>query len=215
LTVHNANSKISKVLGHHKVFYSNSWVNDLKIIGETVVHIPNGIDDFFPGLKKLGIMRSKLKFIKRVNFEPLKNLKDLRLDNNEIEVILSDTFWDLKSLTWLSISGNKIKSLDEGWTSMNQQLLWFSANDNQIEILNQKYFRRNLAIELISLRNNKLTEVTFNFKRFKKLNYVDLRNNVCIDSVVCKWEKFSTFYETQKKVRENCTKWKNLVIEDY
>lgn len=213
LTVLHANTKVAKVLGDHKFSYSNLWVNELSIDGETVVHIPHGIDDFFPSLTKLSIVESKLKFVKRLNFQRMNNLKDLRLDNNEIEVIYANTFWDLQFLQWLSISGNKIASLPEGLIALNPQLLWFTANNNQLKVLHETFFERNLAIELISLRSNHLKEVTFNFKRFKKLSYVDLRKNVCIDSIVSKWEKFSTFYETQKEIWKNCTKFKEVAVE--
>lgn len=201
----NKNTEVKKVSGRHVFLYFDEDVNDVSIVNQSVVYISNGIGGLFPRLKQLEVISSGLKFIKRINFERMTHLRDLRLDRNEIEIIFSDTFWDLRNLVWLSMSGNKIKSLTEGLTLRMPNLLWLTANDNEIEVCKEKYFRRNRKIEMISLRNNKLNDVKMNFRKFPRISYVDMRLNPCVNNIASKKENPSGFVEIQSKINTNCS----------
>lgn len=172
-------------------------------------YIPNNIGTHFPNLRQLEIIASRVKQVKRINFQHLRRLIDLRLDGNEIELIFSDTFWDLENLQWLSIASNRLKTLPVGLTLRMPKLLWFTIDANEIERLDQKYFRTNQKIQLISFRGNKLEEITFDFKRFSQLILIDLAENECINMTVKRNrnldEKLTGFEKVQNEVDKNCT----------
>lgn len=202
---------MSDVTGDHIYLYSNDYVNDVVIINQTTFYIPEGFGDFFPSLKQLEMISSKLKFIRRSNFAQMKNLLDLRLDDNEIEIIFSDTFWDLKKLQWLSISGNRIKALTEGLTMTMPELMWFTANDNEIQVFDEKCFRHNKKLELVSLQSNLLRKIRFHLRKFKDLAFVDMRGNLCIDEYFRRSEKLFGLSEFQTKLYSDCSLKEELI----
>lgn len=114
----------------------------------------------------------------------MEKLIDLKLDKNEIDMILSDTFWDLRSLQWLSIRNNRLKALTDNLIWRLPNLKWFTVDNNFIAVLHDNLFSRNPDLELISMKDNQLKEITFDFQHFNKLRFVDFGGNTCINSSV-------------------------------
>ena len=118
------------------------------------------------------------------NFEGMRNLKKLSLEENEIEKISQDAFIYLKHLEELNISKNKLKILHDDTFARLFKLRIFSASYNDLQDISEEMFGRNKNLEVISLKKNKIVRMWMNFENFEKLNRVDLRSNICIDSCV-------------------------------
>lgn len=204
MKVFDSNKKVIDANDFFSRFRLYDRVNDVFIMNQTTIYIPGDIGIVFRNLKQLEIMSSRLKFIQRGKFKGMTSLLDLRLDHNEIETISLDTFWDLKTLQWLSLNGNKLKCLNEGLTLRMSTLLWITSDDNDIESFRGDVFQRNIKLELISLRRNKIKKIDFSIKKFKRLSFLDLRENLCVNEYFSKMGKVSTANEFQNKTNANC-----------
>lgn len=142
----------------------------------------------------------------------MEKLIDLKLDHNEIDMILPDTFWDLHSLQWLSIRNNRLKALTDNLILRLPNLKWFTVDNNFISVLHDNLFSRNPDLELISMKDNQLKEVSFDFQNFNKLRFVDFEGNKCINSSV-QWKRVEAlvFNQIQKDIYKFCRQRINKV----
>lgn len=188
---------------------SGSHINNVVIRNQTSLFIPNGIGKFFYTLKRFEVMSSKLSWVDRANFRNMLQLEDLRLDNNDIQEISYDTFWDLVSLKWLSLSNNQLQTLSPTLTMRMPNLEWFTANHNQIETFDEKLFVKNLRLELISMHNNRLQWICLDFNHFKRITFIDFRENICVDRIISRAESPNNESSWLKSmfddIRANCT----------
>lgn len=194
--------KIRGYEGQHVYLYQSIDVNDVIIMKQTAKFLPKGIGALFVYLRQFEVILSKLESIEKNDFIQMIYLQDLRLDQNEIEVIPHDAFWLLKNLRWLSLSGNKIQLLNDRLTLKLLKLMWITVDDNFIEFLDSRALQVNKNLELLSIRNNKLIQVNFNFNHFNSLAFVDFSMNFCVNTVARKAEK--GFAMIQKEITENC-----------
>lgn len=200
-----SNARLMSIEGKHERYFSNEDVNDVAIISQSTIHIPDGLGRTFPNLKLLEIMSSQAMFVHRRNFVGMNFLVDLRLDDNLLEIIPSDTFWDLKSLQWLSLTGNQIKTLPIDLLIKSFGLLWLTADENEVEKLDEKFLQSNSKVEMISMRNNKLIKIEFEFDNFKQMSVIDFRDNVCINAISDRDQEGFKFEGIQEAIRVNCS----------
>lgn len=200
-----SNARVVSVDGKQKGFYSNKDVNDVAIINQGTIFIPDGFGRTFVNLKQLEIISSQLMFVHRKNFVGMTFLEDLRLDDNFVETISSDVLWDLESLQWLSLSGNRIKNLPDDLLAESSRLIWLTADENDIESFDEKLLQKSPKIEMISMRRNKLRNIKLEIDNFKNIFVIDFRDNSCIDATADKNQEVMTFEDIQEDIRVNCS----------
>lgn len=171
-----------------------------------VKSLPENLENIFPCLLVLEIYDFKIESVSDEDLRGLKNLKSLNLGSNEIEWISSDAFRDLCSLELLKLSNNKIEYLGANIFDETVNVQRLELNGNKIEFLRENIFQRLGNLKSVSLSFNKLSNVpgklfqsnlklecidfTSNkiqfiipvmFDHLKKLSYVNLEENDCID----------------------------------
>lgn len=104
-------------------------------------------------------------------------MKSLDFRWNNLSIIPEDVFLDLTLLRKIELSTNFIKVLPNMFSSM-RYLIKFICNENLIELFDANIFQNNKNIEEIHLWRNKIKTVRINFKNYKKLYIIDLRENV-------------------------------------
>lgn len=122
-------------------------------------------------------LKTNNKFF-RQSFEGWQNLKSLDLRFNQIREIPEDVFADLTQLRKIDLSNNFITVLPNGLFGSMRYLIKFIFNENSIEIFDAGIFQRNNNLEEIHLWHNKIKAVRINLKNHKKLETIDLRENV-------------------------------------
>lgn len=205
--------KVLSVYGEHNETMTNS---DVLVFSNTFTkssYMPNGIGKLFQHLERFYFVSSRVKFIRRRNFVGLKNLKSLDLRYNEIKSIPEDAFIDLFSLEVLTISGNLIKKLPTNALVSMMDLRYFDASDNEIEAFDDEIFSQNLALQEILLENNQIKSINANFLKFRDIGFIDLRDNVCINSFYLRnYPDYPPISAFQFDINDNCTISETIVI---
>lgn len=70
---------------------------------EKVISLPIDFDDRFPALQVYNASTCSIKSISNENFEDMRFLEKLYLDNNQIETIEADTFSGLSALVMVHL----------------------------------------------------------------------------------------------------------------
>ncbi|KAL7013197.1 hypothetical protein ACKWTF_015253 [Chironomus riparius] len=195
------------VTGEHYNSYQNQDVSELYIYKCFTVYLPYYISNQFPKLINFEVMHSHLRVIERKNFIGLTDLTDLRLDHNEIENVPWNVFYDLKSIVYLSLSDNKILELPGKLLQPLDKLSWFTADRNRLKKLNVDLLNENLKeLEAVNFNKNQLSEIFVDFSKIRKLKYVDLQENVCVNVLMKKnyLNREDFVNEIQKKL-VNCS----------
>lgn len=205
--------------------------------------LPNGLSSEIVGVGNFYYHNTPLKRIQRSDFKDLKeSLSLINLADNQLEDIQHDCFHDLPNLSYLSLENNKIKKLAVDLFKFAPQLTTFVMRNNQINELHPALFERspffyviyadynrinqlsgelfasNQHMEVIAMRHNAVENVGIDFRQFKNLSSVDLRENLGAcdlmftvrhehkenDKEAAKIEKDLDIF--QKKVEDNCRK---------
>ncbi|KAG5673186.1 hypothetical protein PVAND_003253 [Polypedilum vanderplanki] len=140
-------------------------------------NLPQNIENHFKNLESLRVTQTNLKFIARKSLKNFTNLRHLSLDSNKIEIIYNDAFHDLTNLISLFISNNKIDFLHPQLFVNSPKLRYFWSDYNQIEKVEENLFKNNKNIEWINLSRNKIENIEIDFRKFKKLFYINLEKN--------------------------------------
>lgn len=201
--------KVLSVDGEHNHTMSRNDVIVFSNMFTKSNYLPSGIAKMFPYLERFYVASSRLKFISRKNFVGFKHLKSLDLRFNEIESLPPDAFLDLFELESLTISGNLIKDLPTNAFVSMMELRYFDAGDNEIRHFDDEMFVHNPKLEEILLENNKIRSIKSNFPSFNHIGFIDLRDNVCIDSLFLRdHPDYPLISDFQKDINSNCTSQK-------
>lgn len=190
-------------------------------------YLPENIGKFAPNLEELSARHAALHVITKKNFAGLKNMKSLNLADNQIKFIDPDAFDDLVALEELDLSNNQLGDLDDemfrklknlrilriGGNNMHaihpnlfknlRNLVDLSISHQQISELNEHLFKQNAKLQNIWMNSNKIKSLSPNmFTKQKNLEYVDIRDNKCID----KFYDQSTLSDMKTEVLERCGK---------
>jgi len=92
--------------------------------------IPNGIDNFYPELRLLIIVLSKLTRIFARNFEHFPDLEYLNLNYNQIEILEENLFKFNQKLRFIFLNENRIKLIDPNAFKCLNNLKHLSLEDN-------------------------------------------------------------------------------------
>lgn len=159
---------------------------------------------FFPNLIKYLVTSSKLKFVKREDFSGMPKLQTLVLDDNLLEDIPEDALNEVTQLVDFFIDKNKFTKLPPYLLSKATMFQRFKANNNTIEAIPPNFFKNNPSLKIVSLDNNKISRIGVDFRPFKNLKKVDLKNNTCIDSNFNDWRKHKTTTILQGEIDATC-----------
>jgi Leucine-rich repeat (LRR) protein len=188
---------------NYEEIVSAADIKNLEINFAPSTHIFSGIGENFSNLKELWITHQFIKFVERSNFVGLTQLEQLYLRGNQIEFLPENVFWDLPNLELLNLRDNKIKKLPENVFKNLRKIQQIFLSINKIEHLPKNLFVNNLEIEEIYVHDNPLKIIDVDFTALKKLRYLDLQNQNCIN--------FNAYneaqsQETQQLINQNCRK---------
>lgn len=131
-------------------------------------------------------------------FKNLEKLKQVRMSRNQIEEIPEDLFSNNLNLEIIEFRNNKIKFLSSNLFQNLTKLTDLDLQGNLIEELPKDLFKNNVNLRRLNLSGNRLTKIYVNFKMFPKLEFLDLRNNFCIN------RKFNSILEIQTNMNKRC-----------
>lgn len=204
--------KVLSVDGDHNRTMSSDDVIVFSNMFTKSSYLPSGIGKMFPYLERFYVASSRLKFVSRKNFVGLKRLRTLDLRFNELESLPADAFLDLFELEILTISGNLIKKLPTNAFVSMMKLRYFDAGDNEIRQFDDEIFMHNPLLEEILLENNGIRSIKSNFASFNRIGFIDLRDNVCIDSLFLRdHPDYPLISDFQRTVDSNCTGQQRLI----
>ncbi|KAH7723451.1 leucine Rich Repeat family protein [Aphelenchoides avenae] len=146
-------------------------------------------------LTTLDLSGNEIGELQRLQFMNLPALKELRLDNNRLTKLSPMAFMNVPELSHLSLSGNQLAGIDPGALQAfkNLQLIDLSGNaitqipsfkqllhlrqvrldNNRIERVETLTFSENPTLQLISLRDNRISLIARN--SFDALDQLSIR----------------------------------------
>lgn len=206
LRVMTDNTHVTSAFGEHAKSMDNHNVVVLRNIFTRSRYMPNGIGNVFPNLRHLYVPSSRMRFLNRRNFVGMTELYTLDVRYNEIESLPNDVFLDLFNLEVLSISGNYLKRLPPTLFINLHSLRYLDVSDNEISVFDDEILSSNVELEEILLEHNRIKSIKANFERFKDVGFIDLRGNVCIDTLYLKdHPDYPLLFEFQEEINYNCT----------
>ncbi|KAG5684223.1 hypothetical protein PVAND_013461 [Polypedilum vanderplanki] len=192
---------------------------------KNIKFLPENIGKFAPNLVEFSARNASLQVLSKKNFAGLKNLRSLNLADNKIKHIDPDAFDDLSSLEELDLSGNELEILDEDvfaklknlktlrignnkFHSIHhnlfknlRNLVNVSISNQHIEKIPEKLFNTNLKLQNIWMNSNKIKSISPNmFAKLKDLEYIDIRDNKCIDT----YYDATKFRTMKEEILEKC-----------
>lgn len=201
------NTRISSIFGQHEEGLSNKDVEAIRNVFTRSPYLPHDLLKIFPNLKHYYVPSTRIQFISRKNFAGMTNLVTLDLRFNEIEFLPNDTFLDLFSLEILSMGGNFIKKLPPNIFSNMLNLRFLDISDNELLFFDDEILSTNMELEEILLNHNRVRAINSNFEKFKDIGFIDLRGNVCIDTLYLRdHPDFPLLFEFQEEINYNCTR---------
>ena len=153
----NNNSSIDGYLGVHKPNKNDTDVRGISIWDTNAKHIPANLGSLFH-LIAFVMVGTQLFEIKTKDFHGMQNLERINLNNNKLTSVPLDAFATLTKLRFIDLEYNQIEELPNGIFKNNLELIEIYLFQNKIKYLG--------------------TEI---FNDLKKLNYVDLGDNICIN----------------------------------
>lgn len=206
--------KILSIYGEHNATMTNDDVMVFSNMFAKSKFLPSGIAKMFPNLERFNVASSRVKFVFRKNFVGFKKLRTLDLRFNEIEVLPDDVFIDLFELEVLTISGNLIKKLPSMAFVSMMELRYFDGSDNEIMEFDDEIFSLSLKLEEILLKNNEINLIKASFGRFSRLEFIDLRDNVCTSAIYLRDQPdYHSVANFQDEIDKNCTRRIDKMIQ--
>jgi hypothetical protein len=153
---------------------------ELVISDQQILFLPLNLSSFFPNMVKFTVTNSQLVEISHEAFIGLDGLKEISFRSNRIAEVRQ--FRELQ-LTKLDLSHNQIESIDSSTFALLQNLEEIWLNNNLLTRIMGKIFVMNKNLRVVHLQSNRISQIASNFLDFLvKVEYLDLTNNVCIDS---------------------------------
>lgn len=190
LTIHFPKTKISRVNLEHLT--TNSKINSLHIVDQSMKFIPSKLSNEFPNLKNILIVRSKLSSLSKNDFEGFTTLKKIVINKNNLVSVEGGTFDGLSQLDILDLSFNQIVSLPPKIFHPLKHVKILILSSNQIEKFEADFLPPKNAIEDFKIDNNQLDLVETKVFRFlRRAKVIDFTRNVCINRLFQRTENSS------------------------
>lgn len=104
---------LEDVKGEHKETLKNSDVEALKLNGQVLERLPSNLAEFFPHLRIIACLASKLTKISAEELEPFSNLEYLILPRNSFSQLDAGLFKFTPKLQGINFANNKLQSIGE------------------------------------------------------------------------------------------------------
>jgi Leucine-rich repeat (LRR) protein len=184
LDVQKPKIKITELSGDHLAGKSNKDVNELIVRDQTVLFMPEGVDELFPRLQSITIDNSKLSKISKADFSSIPALKELMIRKNVIESIDPDSFDNNLQLEKIDLGENQLKVIPEKLFAKLPSIKTLMLNNNDIEELHMNVIDCPASIRHFDFSNNaKLKSVQANIANIclKNAPYIDFSKVNCIN----------------------------------
>lgn len=176
---------------------SNTWVIDtssntrdnadikrLDIKNSDITDINNEIFSVFTNLKRLSISEANF-IVNNLKPEFLKGaakLEKLELNNNNLTFLVYKNFRETPKLKYLSLSNNKIFKVEDSAFKGLEKLKTLDLSANQLELIKSETFCGAENLNALYLFDNKIKMIeSGSFDNFKKLSWLKLGGNICIN----------------------------------
>lgn len=209
LFLQKSNARV-KTIGSHENGKSNSDVEQVWIYESEMPILPNGFGTLYPNLDLFFVGQSKLKTVKKQNFEHMNKVTNLFLGYNELVIFQEDAFWNLINLEHFFIDNNKVRALHKNLFINMPNLKQVHAFKNRIEHLDAKIFRSNPKLERVNLNDNRLSTIGVNFVQLTNIKIVDLYNNDCINT---QFPDQVTVVRLNEDIRNDCNEGSALRLK--
>jgi Leucine-rich repeat (LRR) protein len=133
-------------------------------------------------LKEIKAFNNRITTIDNDTFRGAYNLASIDLSQNYIEDIQVGAFVDQAKLTHLYLSGNRLKSLKVGTFDPLKSLWLIDLHGNQISVLENETFVKSSYLTEVNLNFNKIFAIGLNAFSWKKLERLQLKDNICVNS---------------------------------
>lgn len=161
---------------------SNLQLLTFEVADQSMKFIPFKLSTAFPNLTSIVILRSKLSFLHKTDFEDFKSLKKIEITHNNMSSVEDGTFDGLTQLEFLDLSSNKIISLPSKIFSQLKNVQMLILSSNEIERFTADLLPLRNAIEEFRIDNNKLEFIeTKTLPYLRKAKLIDFSGNTCID----------------------------------
>ena len=171
------NLTIDGYLGEHLANRNDADVQAIIMEGTNTKYIPTNLGSLF-NLTALYMDYTQLIEIKATDFLGMQDLEEISFFNDKFSSVPLDVFTTLTNLRFIYLSGNQIEELPNG------------------------IFKNNLELEEIYLNHNRIkylgTEI---FNDLKKLNWVDLERNICVDKY---YIGATQIHQLKEDIKMNC-----------
>lgn len=146
------------------------------------------LDDFtFKNLRNLEFLDLEDNLLSTLSpnvFYGLNSLIDLHLNLNKLSAWNGDEFQHIGSLTKLVLAGNHIEALNESIFMPLKNLEILQLDSNRFSTIPSNLIKHNRNLSELHLGDNRISS----FKQdiiecFKRIKYLDLTNNVCVDQL--------------------------------
>ncbi|KAG5668885.1 hypothetical protein PVAND_016805 [Polypedilum vanderplanki] len=177
-----ATPEIQKVTDKFGNLYltNSEKVEELFIVSHNLHFLPINIGEFFPNLKDLRVMKSKMTKITANSLKNLEKLEVLMMPKNEIVEIEEKAFSQLPNLKLLDLSDNQIESLCKNAKIENLNLKSHEIYDQNHQFYPVENDYDEIESEVVTIPPQNQHEICRNFKIFaplENLKEINLENN--------------------------------------
>uniref|UniRef100_A0A1B6E451 LRRCT domain-containing protein n=1 Tax=Clastoptera arizonana TaxID=38151 RepID=A0A1B6E451_9HEMI len=182
----------SEFVGLDKIQY-------LSLADNAIDTVPQHILRQMPIIKTLELARCQIQNLSSTDFQNLRTLRTLLLNNNDLSFMdnnslpdslsklhigynslttLNGTIRSLTGLEWLLIKNNKLTSLDGELPEVvpNTKLMFFDFSNNYLERLPME-LNQFQGIDTLYANNNQITSLNGALSRLRKVKYLSLNSN--------------------------------------
>ena len=172
--------------------------NNLIITGHTGTHMAKENNN---NVKAIYIHDTNTKYVPK-NLGLLFNLTALAMWNGKLVEIKSTDFHGMQDLIYISFRANQLTSVPSDVFDTLTKLRTISLDVNQIEELPIDLFSKNLNVEEIFIRNNKIKFIATGFLNgLTQLNKVELIDNICVSK---NYEGTTAIIQLKEDIQMKC-----------
>jgi Leucine-rich repeat (LRR) protein len=204
IDVQSNNMKISSISGLHHYNKKDIHVERIELMSAWSTFLPIGFGNFFPNLAEIEIRDTPLRGIRRKNFEAMRKLVLLSIENSKISTISDDTFKDLVNLQELTIRKSFLSSLSPKLFHSLKNLRSFDGKFNKISLLEEGLFSKTSKLESINFSGNLFREIQTNFTSLTNLHEAYFFKCGCVDAYFLKSNPVFTLRNLQKLMVKRC-----------
>ena len=134
LQITTRNQIVSSVNGQDSKTFSDSNIRAIRVIGQTVHYLPEGLGYFFPNLEAIQISSLSMKEVNREDLAQFPQLKVLALSNSDLVSLPSNLFEGNPHLLSIGFRSNKLTHVGRGILT-------------PLKKLQEAYFGKNVCID--------------------------------------------------------------------